>query len=593
MREPVAIVGMGAVFPGAPDPETFWKNLVEGRSAAAPVPAERWVFQPERGRGPDQAVSAVACLIDRLPDEAPELDPVCRLALAAGRQAWGKARTNPARTGVVLAAIALPTETSSAHSRQVLLEGSSPLDPRAVSLPACVLARELGLGGGSYTLDAACASSLYALKLACDELWAGRADAMLAGGVSRPDCLYTQMGFTALQALSPSGRCSPFDRSGDGLVVGEGAGVFLLKRLADARRDGDAILGLIRSVGLSNDMGGSLLAPDSEGQLRAMRAAYERAGLTPDEVDFIECHGTGTPAGDQTELSSLVQLRQTHSSHPPGGCALGSVKSMIGHLLTGAGAAGLAKVLLGLRHGTIPPSLNFREPVLDLSGTPFRVPTRPEPWERPAHRPRRAAVSGFGFGGINAHLLVEEDTGQEFPAAPPPEPEPVAIVGVAAHLGSLQDAATFLRAALSGQSAVGPRPQARWKGLEGADVPGAYVESFEFPLGRFRVPPNDVPSLLPQQLLMLKVAADAVQDAGIPPSGRKERMGTCIGVSLDPHTNNYHMRWAGAGDCPPLDAPRTLGALASIAASRVARELSLGGPSFTVSAEEASGLRAL
>lgn len=162
-------------------------------------------------------------------------------------------------------------------------------------LPAGLVARALGLGGGSYTLDAACASSLYSMKLACDELRSGRADAMLAGGVSRPDSLYTQMGFTALSALSPSGRCSPFDAAGDGLVVGEGAGVVLLKRLSDAERQGDHIYGLICGIGLSNDIGGSLLAPDTEGQLRAMHAAYQEAGWRPDQVQLIECHGTGTP----------------------------------------------------------------------------------------------------------------------------------------------------------------------------------------------------------------------------------------------------------------------------------------------------------
>ncbi|MBK8267120.1 MAG: polyketide synthase [Planctomycetes bacterium] len=156
------------------------------------------------------------------------------------------------------------------------------------------MARALGLGAGAYTLDAACASSLYSIKLACDELRAGRADAMLAGGVSRPDCLYTQMGFTQLRALSKSGRCSPFDAAGDGLLVGEGAGIVMLKRMADAERDGDRIYGVIRGIGLSNDIGGSLIAPDSEGQLRAMREAYRAAGWRPDAVDYVECHGTGT-----------------------------------------------------------------------------------------------------------------------------------------------------------------------------------------------------------------------------------------------------------------------------------------------------------
>src|ERR1019366_9364818 len=174
-----------------------------------------------------------------------------------------------------------------------------------------------------------------AIKLACDELQSGRADAMLAGGVSRPDSLYTQMGFAQLRAVSPSGRCSPFDTRADGLIVGEGGGIFVLKRLADARSD--RILGVIRGIGLSNDIGGGLLAPAKEGQLRAMSAAYTQAGWRPDEVGLIECHATGTPVGDAVELRSLQTLWEGHA--PKARAVIGSVKSTVGHLLTGAGAA--------------------------------------------------------------------------------------------------------------------------------------------------------------------------------------------------------------------------------------------------------------
>src|SRR6185437_3543819 len=253
--------------------------------------------------------------------------PVFHLALHAGRQAFASGVTDHLdrrRVGVILGNIALPTERVSALARSYLGRtlaekigssgepesdtfGSS-VNRHVPGLVAAVLAKALGLGGGSYTLDAACASSLYALKLAVDELRAGRADAMLAGGVSRPDCLYTQMGFSQLRALSPSGRCSPFDARADGLVVGEGAGVFLLKRLSDALRDGDRILGVIAGIGLSNDVDGNLLAPSSEGQLRAMHAAYRQAGWTPADVDLIECHATGTPVGDSVEFQSLKSL---------------------------------------------------------------------------------------------------------------------------------------------------------------------------------------------------------------------------------------------------------------------------------------------
>ena len=192
------------------------------------------------------------------------------------------------------------------------------------------MAQALGLRGTAFTLDAACASSLYALKLAVDELRSGRADAMITGGVSRPDPLYTQMGFSQLRALSPRGKPSPFDEQGDGLIVGEGAGLFVLKRLDDAIRHGDEIHAVVRGIGLSNDIHGDLLAPSSEGQLRAMRAAYEQAGWSPRDVDLIECHATGTPVGDAVEVESLKALwAESRTGFDPG---RGAVRARLGQV---------------------------------------------------------------------------------------------------------------------------------------------------------------------------------------------------------------------------------------------------------------------
>ena len=328
------------------------------------------------------------------------------------------------RTGVVFGNIVLPTETASAFSLEILgrafaarlgVEPSPPVrfEPRnafPAGLPAAIVAEAYGLGGVSYTLDAACASSLYALKLAVDELRSGRADAMLTGGVSRPDALYTQMGFSQLRALSPRGRAAPLDHRADGLIVGEGAGMFVLKRLDDAIRQDDRVYGIIAGIGLSNDVHGDLMAPDSDGQLRAMRAAYEQAGWSPGDVDLMECHATGTPRGDAVEIASLRAL-WGDTGWSAGQCAIGSIKANIGHALTAAGAAGLLKLLLALKHHTLPPTANFERaaPQVGLEKSPFRVVSRPEHWSaRESGRPRRAAISGFGFGGINAHVLIEE-----------------------------------------------------------------------------------------------------------------------------------------------------------------------------------------
>ena len=303
MSEPlrIAIVGVGAQLPGAASIDAFWANVLAGRDCSRDIPAGRWPVDPadllqSGGPAPDKVYSLRGYFLDQVPkdpDVDPQLDPLFHLAVAICRSAWSDAvtrlRSIVGASVVVLGSIALPTERISALSRDVLgsIVRGEPCDRwRAdsrhldvVGRPASLVAEILGLGGLQLTLDAACASSLYALKIACDELTSGRADAMLAGGLNRSDSLYTQMGFSQLRALSPSGRCSPFDARADGLLVGEGGAAFVLKRLDDAERAGDRIYGVITGIGLSNDVGGGLLAPSSEGQLRAMRAAYAQCRL--------------------------------------------------------------------------------------------------------------------------------------------------------------------------------------------------------------------------------------------------------------------------------------------------------------------------
>jgi acyl transferase domain-containing protein/3-hydroxymyristoyl/3-hydroxydecanoyl-(acyl carrier protein) dehydratase len=659
--EAIAIVGYGGLFPGAPDPARFWSNIERAVDATTEVPPGRWIL--DTGEAYDPAIPRP----DRVystrggfcPDVRPEvrglalepsllnrLDPVFRLAVHAALAAWNAARTESldrSRVGVIFGHIVLPTEHSSALSRAILARpfdnalgieseraSADPLDAFPAGLPAALVARTLGLGGPAFTLDAACASTLYALKLATDELLSGRADAMLSGGVSRPDPLYTQMGFSQLRALSARGVPAPFDERGDGLVVGEGAGLFVLKRLADALRQGDTIHAVIRGVGLSNDVHGDLLAPSSEGQLRAMRAAYEQAGWSPQDVDLIECHATGTPVGDAVEVQSLKQLWGEPGGWTPGQCVIGSVKSNVGHLLTAAGAAGLVKLLMSLRHQVMPPTANQTSPGagLEIEGSPFRIARKAEPWlARASGRPRRAALSGFGFGGINAHLLLEEWTGAGLsvpgidPAVPrsgdPPPATTIAIVGLAVHCAGCEDLKAFQRRAL------GLDPPGNLRPIRGADPDrhsGHALGPFRLPPDRFRIPPLELSEMLPQQSLMLKVAAEAVEDAAWP-SGLALRSGVAVGLGLDQNTNNYQLRWwlkamaprwndslrlglspkdleswveqllESAG--PPLSANRTMGSLGGLVASRIARELRIGGPSFSVSCDEGSGIEAV
>jgi len=664
--QPIAIVGAGGIFPGAPDLVSFWKNISEGKCSAKEAPPSRWLlngkdaFDPQKG-APDKVYSLKACFVENFKlDPAgldlretflERLDPVFHLALHAARQAFFDARhakINRARTGVIIGNIVLPTDYASSLALETLLPAfekaafgrplttlktkTDPLNRCAAGLPGGVIARALGLSGGSFTLDAACASSLYAIKLAADALRTGRADAMITGGVSRPASLYTQMGFAQLRALSPSGLPSPFDAAADGLVVGEGAGMFVLKRLADAVRDGDKIYGVITGIGLSNDIGGSLLAPNTAGQLYAMRAAYRAARLAPSQIDLIECHATGTPAGDPVEVESLKTL-WGERGWTAEQCALGSVKSNIGHLLTAAGAAGMMKVLLSFQNKTLPPTANFSKPgpKIKLSGSPFRVQRKCEEWAaRDSRTPRRAAVSAFGFGGINAHVLVEEYGGAFSPAPRPgakpapsaaAAPAPVAIVGMEARFGALGGLRKFQEAVLggAGEPPAG-LPEARLRGVTEGNKTGFYLPSVGVSADAYRIPPKELEEMLPQQLLMLDVAAKAVADAGLGEKGL-ENAGVFIGLGLDMNTTNFHFRWsllktarvhakeqgwelsekeerdflAGLRETagPALSANRTMGALGGIVASRIAREFHIGGPSFTISSEETSGLRAL
>jgi acyl transferase domain-containing protein/3-hydroxymyristoyl/3-hydroxydecanoyl-(acyl carrier protein) dehydratase len=670
MQQPtrIAIVGFGGVFPGASNLAEFWENIEKGRDSSSDVPPDRWVLPSalalatEPGT-PDRVTGIRGCFVQKWQcnsdgldiDEAllSGLDPLFHLTLQAGREAFASCAARIAdksKVSVVFGNIVLPTEYSSKLARDYI--GSAvehrifgktdrqqvinPLNHFAAALPGGVLAKALGLGGGSYTIDAACASSLYALKLAVDDLTSGKYDAVLAGGVSRPDHLYTQMGFTQLTALSKSGRSRPFDAKGDGLVVGEGAGFFVLKRLEDAIKCQDDIHGVITGIGLSNDVDGGLMAPSSEGQLRSMRAAYKNAGISPADIDFIECHATGTPIGDAVEFSSLKALWDEEPNSQT--CVLGSVKGNVGHLLTAAGASGLSRILLAMKHETLPPTANFQKAQdrIDLKNSPFEVLTHAKPWiKRSPTCPRRAAISGFGFGGINAHVIIEqwEPASAEMPPAKKvaagsfPKKRRVAIVGVDSSIATFSGLESIFNFTCVERREL-TQSQPKWKGigaptgrkLEANKTRTSPMAEVSIPYGRFRIPPIELEQMLPQQLLMLLVADRALTAAGV----QKEiniKAGVFIGLGLDTDANAFSCRWeidACISDWAkrlgldlddrqladwstalknsvhsPLNANRTMGALGGLVASRISREFQFGGPSFTVANEANSGIRAL
>jgi len=686
-KKTIAIIGMAGIFPGAYDIGTFWNNILNRVDTACKVPGKRWIANPDSiyssKHVPDKAISKTACLINdfkfkpegiNIQKELLEkLDPLHLMALHTARDALkscNASSTDKNRIGTILAAIALPTDSSSSVTRKIfgqdfeqrlfgkdfsynkkLISREESIAARVTGLPAAIISQGLGLGGGSFTLDAACASSIFAVKLACDELDSHRADLMLAGGISRPDSLYTQIGFSQLKALSPTGRCAPFDESADGLVVGEGAGILVLKRLDDAIRDKDTVHALIHATGISNDITGNLLSPDINGQVCAMEQAYKIAGWSPLDIDYIECHGTGTPVGDTTELRSLSKLWGM-SGWKKGQCPIGSVKSMIGHLLTGAGAAGIIKTVLALKNSMLPPSINFNRASDNspLISSPFRVQTEPEKWEKQNNLPMHAAVSAFGFGGTNSHILLSQwqpetqkkYTGISIAESFEKKQPDIAITGMESVIGSLKSLRQFQETVLTGKSIIDKRPENRWKGkektaglyLNDKKIHGAYLDDFYVFPGEFRIPPMEIPDILLQHMLMLKVSAGAMKDAGLIPQNkdqykdqeRHKNSGVIIGINFDFETTNFNLRWDLENQVqkwqkkyphlfnpnnkgrakfsewlnslkdafsPPLTNTRTLGALGSIIASRIAREFGFGGMSFTVSNEEASGMKAL
>ncbi len=648
----IAVVSLSGVFPKALDTNQFLDNIIHKKNCVIKVPEHRWIgpvkdFISDQTL-PDKAISNKAGIIENFefdPDNflidkdlLSELDPVHQLVLHAGRDAFlqcSHTNENKKRTGVILAAIALPTDTSSQLSWQILCDnaykGLLPKDfsrAAAVSFPAAILSRAMGFEGTSFTLDAACASSLYAIKLACEHLHLKKADIMVAGGVSRPDSLYTQIGFTQLQALSPSGRCSPFDKDADGLVVGEGTGIVVLKRLEDAINSGDRIHAVITGAGVSNDIEGTLVGPAKEGQVRAMIQAYKQASWSPLDIQYMECHGSGTPVGDQVELSSIKGLLDAF------GCdgfnssgkhlSIGSVKSMTGHLLTAAGAAGFIKTILSMNEGFLPPSLNYSAPSSNsiLNQSHIKVQTRVEDWN-PAlpHSTRKAGISAFGFGGINAHLLIEEFKKTSTRHIVKTEEQPLivkkeilkklpcAIVGMETIAKDCNSLSRFKDLIFDKAKLTSELPGSRWRktqsnGFRGK--PGFYLDHLSTSPGEFHIPPNQIDDILPQHIFLLKAAKGALEDARINPrpiegEPQRDHIGCAIGIEFDYGATDFHLRWKinhldeklKDAVSPPLTFNRTLGALGGIVASRVAREFKLGGPCFTLSAGAASGIKAI
>jgi len=461
----VAIVGIGSILPGAGDLRAFWANILGGVDAVTEVPATRWdwrlYFDADRS-APDRVYSRWGGFVDDVPFDPVafgmppkslhSIEPFQLLALLAAEAAlrdagYAERPFARERTAVILGAggggadlsvgytvrSSLPALFGEAAARigdslgDRLPEWTEDSFPGLLmNVAAGRIANRLDLGGPNFTVDAACASSLASIALAVRELEAGTSDVALAGGIDAIQNPFAYLCFAKTQALSPTGRCRPFDADADGIAISEGFATVVLKRLADAERDGDRIYAVIRGVGSASDgRDRSLTAPRPEGQMRALRRAYANAGCSPATVGLLEAHGTGTVAGDRAEVQALSAV-YAEAGAGVQECAIGSVKSMIGHTKATAGVAGLAKAALALHHKVLPPTLGVStpNPSADFPSSPFHLSTEARPWIHSAAHPRRAAVSAFGFGGTNFHLVLEEYTGALAPREAAVDPWP-------------------------------------------------------------------------------------------------------------------------------------------------------------------------
>jgi len=426
--EPIAVVGMGCRFPaGANSPEEFWSLLRDGVDAMREIPPQRWdvgVYYAADADAPGKVYCRQAALVDQsmveqfspeffgiAPREAERMDPQQRMLLEVCWEALEDAafpadRVCASRTGVFVGSCTddyLHLFNNLADPARI--DGYTSLGT-ARSITVGRVAYLLGLEGPAIQLDTACSSSLVAVHQACASLRSGECDAALAGGVNLQLSPAWTIGLCKLKAIAPDGRCKTFDADADGFGRGEGCGVIVLRRLSDALADGDPIRAVIRGSAINHDGRSSgLTVPNQAAQERLLQRAIEAAKFKPDDIDYLEAHGTGTALGDPIEMGALAAV--FHGRSRP--LWVGSVKTNIGHLEAAAGIAGVIKVILALEHEAIPPHLHFRRPnpYIPWNEFPASIPTGQVPWSR-GERPRAAGVSSFGFSGTNAHVILQE-----------------------------------------------------------------------------------------------------------------------------------------------------------------------------------------
>ncbi len=562
---PIAIIGMAGRFAKSPDLDAFWRNIAEGRDCIEEVPATRWdidaYFQAgdvvpgrtySRWMGVlDDADAFDATFFNISPREARAMDPQQRVFLEACWHAIEHAGLDPKSLGGSRCGVFAGCSAGDYHQRSRHEQWSGQgFTGAAPSILAARIAYVLDLHGPNLSIDTACSSSLVAVATACDSLASGGSDLALAGGVNVMSGPAMQVMTAQVGMLSPDGRCFAFDARANGIANGEGVGVVLLKRLADAERDGDRIEAVIEGWGVNQDgRTNGITAPNADSQARLQREVHARFGIDPAGIQLIEAHGTGTPLGDPIEVAGLKASFAGHET-APASCALGSVKSNIGHCLTAAGISGLLKATLALRHRQLPPTANFARlnPHIVLRDSPFYINDRLRPWDVAPGHARRAAVNSFGFSGTNAHVvLAEYDAGGDRSAAMSSaiDGRPQLVVLSARSRDRLRAQAHALREALQGAGASAPAL---------ADIAHTLRVGREAMAERLAIVATSLAELLAR--LDAWIAREADASRPMPERVRDGRVGGGRGLlpalSADPDFRSIIDKWVARGDLDRL-----------------------------------------
>ena len=644
----IAVVGMAVQYAGAKNKDEFWKTLNARTLNTKSITAKRlgtkdkeFHIAKDRSKFADQFNNDRYGTLD---DDSihQEHDLLLRLARDA-LDDYGRPTTKETkeRCGIVSGCLSFPHDTLQkdlhrnvyqphfeAHMGDVL-EGEEVADagqqvaPAAMD-PASYVANQLGLGGTHYCLDAACASALYVLKTATDHLLSGRVDMMLAGASTFPEPFFILTGFSTFQALPLAGDKSvPLDTGSKGLTPGEGGAIMVLKRFEDAVRDGDHIYGSLLGVGVSNAGTGLPLKPHQPSQVSCLKETYERIGILPRSVQYVECHATGTVQGDKAEVEAMKEC------FGPDNCPrYGSTKGNFGHTLVAAGFAGMCKVLLSFQHNSIPGTPGV-ENAVDANLVQENIP-----WPNTLGGLKRAGLSAFGFGGTNAHAVFEEykadvgggpvviKTTDRSPKKTFPSPmylaEELAIVGMEARFGTLGNLSDFERAIFEGKDASRDLPEKRWRFLTNDDAflkrlglskkpRGCFIDKIDVDYSRIRTPMTKEDELIPQQLLALSVMDAALLDAQLPRGGK---VAVLVGLGTELELYRHRERLAIKEQLKRgLPADQTTAAtdyinnagtstsyvsfIGNLISTRLSAMWGFTGPSFTITEGENSTMRCL